>query len=88
VGEFFHWALWAHRLDGRLHLDRSLSRSFVLFLSNRNHPNERGSVQGLRARLGTLAAEAIADYNFAYARRFDAAFVSTRPLAKRLGAAS
>jgi uncharacterized protein YbbC (DUF1343 family)/CubicO group peptidase (beta-lactamase class C family) len=42
------------------------SRSFVIFLSNRNHPTEKGSVGPLRARLGTLAAEAIADFNFAY----------------------
>jgi len=37
------------------------SRTFVLFLSNRNHPTEGGNVIGLRRRLGTLAAEAIAD---------------------------
>lgn len=41
------------------------SQSFVIFLSNRNHPDESGNVGRLRARLGTLAAEAIADYNFA-----------------------
>ena len=41
------------------------SRSFVIFLSNRNHPDESGSVNALRARLGTLAAEAIRDFNFA-----------------------
>ncbi len=42
------------------------SRSFVIFLSNRNHPTEKGNVGSLRARLGTLAGEAIADFNFAY----------------------
>jgi uncharacterized protein YbbC (DUF1343 family) len=42
------------------------SQSFVIFLSNRNHPTEKGNVGPLRARLGTLAAEAIADFNFAY----------------------
>jgi uncharacterized protein YbbC (DUF1343 family)/CubicO group peptidase (beta-lactamase class C family) len=42
------------------------SRSFVIFLSNRNHPTENGSVVALRARLGTLAAEAVPDFNFAY----------------------
>jgi uncharacterized protein YbbC (DUF1343 family) len=41
------------------------SRSFVIFLSNRNHPTEAGSVLALRAKLGTLAAEAIKDFNFA-----------------------
>lgn len=42
------------------------SRSFVIFLCNRNHPNESGIVGPLRATLATLAAEAIADFNFAY----------------------
>jgi uncharacterized protein YbbC (DUF1343 family) len=42
------------------------SQSFVILLSNRNHPSESGNVIGLRARLGTLAAEAIPDFNFAY----------------------
>ena len=40
------------------------SKSFVIFLSNRNHPSESGNVGGLRAKLGTLAAEAIADFDF------------------------
>lgn len=42
------------------------SQSFVIFMCNRNHPSESGNVIPLRARLGTLAAEAIADYNFSY----------------------
>jgi uncharacterized protein YbbC (DUF1343 family)/CubicO group peptidase (beta-lactamase class C family) len=42
------------------------SDSFVIFLSNRNHPTESGNVGALRHKLGTLAAEAIADFNFAY----------------------
>lgn len=42
------------------------SDTFVIFLSNRNHPDESGNVGSLRAQLGTLAAEAVADYNFAY----------------------
>src|SRR6266511_419961 len=42
------------------------SRSFVIFLSNRNHPTEEGSVVALRNKLGTLAAEAIKDFNFVY----------------------
>src|SRR5262249_15557572 len=41
------------------------SKSFIIFLSNRNHPDEHGNVIGLRAKLGTLAAEAITDFNFA-----------------------
>ncbi len=42
------------------------SQTFVIFLSNRNHPDESGNVGALRAQLGTLAAEAIRDFNFAY----------------------
>ena len=42
------------------------SKTFVIFLSNRNHPTEKGNVIPLRATLGTLTAEAVADFNFAY----------------------
>jgi len=42
------------------------SQTFLIFLSNRNHPSESGNVGALRAKLGTLAAEAIRDFNFAY----------------------
>jgi uncharacterized protein YbbC (DUF1343 family)/CubicO group peptidase (beta-lactamase class C family) len=41
------------------------SRTFVIFLSNRNHPDESGNVGELRRTLGTLAAEAVRDFNFA-----------------------
>jgi CubicO group peptidase (beta-lactamase class C family) len=34
------------------------SRTFVIFLSNRNHPDGQGNVGELRHQLGTLAAEA------------------------------
>ncbi|MEO7319536.1 MAG: serine hydrolase domain-containing protein [Chthoniobacteraceae bacterium] len=37
------------------------SKTFVIFLSNRNHPSEAGSVIALRRVLGTLAAEALVD---------------------------
>ena len=37
------------------------SETFVIFLSNRNHPTESGSVIGLRHKLGTLAAESLVD---------------------------
>ncbi len=40
------------------------SKTFVIFLSNRNHPTEKGSVSSLRHTLGTLAAEAVADFDF------------------------
>lgn len=42
------------------------SQTFVIFLSNRNHPDESGNVGALRRKLGTLAAEAVPDFNFAY----------------------
>ncbi|MBL9137818.1 MAG: DUF1343 domain-containing protein [Verrucomicrobiales bacterium] len=41
------------------------SQTFVILMSNRNHPTEDGNVIGLRRRLGTLAAEAIEGFNFA-----------------------
>jgi len=41
------------------------SQTFVIFLSNRNHPDESGNVGALRAKLGTLVGEAITDFNFA-----------------------
>jgi uncharacterized protein YbbC (DUF1343 family)/CubicO group peptidase (beta-lactamase class C family) len=40
------------------------SHTFVIFLSNRNHPTESGNVSALRRALGTLAAEAVRDFNF------------------------
>ena len=43
------------------------SRTFLILLANRNHPNEGASVVELRARIATLAAEAITDFNFGYA---------------------
>ncbi len=42
------------------------SKTFLIFLSNRNHPTEAGSVGALRGKLGTLAAEAVRNFNFAY----------------------
>jgi uncharacterized protein YbbC (DUF1343 family)/CubicO group peptidase (beta-lactamase class C family) len=42
------------------------SKTFLIFLSNRNHPDESGNVGPLRSTLGTLGAEAITDFNFAY----------------------
>lgn len=59
------------------------SKSFVIFLSNRNHPTESGSVIALRSLLGTLSAEAIPDYNFTFVpgaleRRPERAVVTSR----------
>ncbi len=58
------------------------SRSFVIFLSNRNHPTEKGSVGALRSALGTLAAEAIADFDFTRVR---GALASRPPPTRRVG---
>ena len=38
------------------------SQTFVVFLSNRNHPSEAGVVTTLRGRVGTLAAQSAADW--------------------------
>ncbi len=40
------------------------SRTFLIFLSNRNHPTENGSVLALRAQLGTLAAESLTAFHY------------------------
>ncbi len=40
------------------------SRTFIVFLSNRNHPTEAGDVRLLRRTLGTLAAEAVPSFDF------------------------
>lgn len=40
------------------------SKTFVIFLSNRNHPTDAGNVIALRRKLGTLAAEAVMDFDF------------------------
>jgi len=40
------------------------SKTFIIFLANRNHPTEAGNVVPLRRELGTLAAEAVVGFNF------------------------
>ena len=55
VGSYGHTGF----TGGSLWIDPG-SRTFVIFLSNRNHPTEAGNVISLRRRLGTLAAEAVA----------------------------
>lgn len=56
------------------------SKTFWMFLSNRLHPNGRGNVLPLQARLADLAAEAVNDFDFTVV---PGALV---PLAKRNGA--
>jgi uncharacterized protein YbbC (DUF1343 family)/CubicO group peptidase (beta-lactamase class C family) len=40
------------------------SKTFFIFLSNRVHPDGKGSVIALYRAVGTLAAEAVTDFNF------------------------
>lgn len=65
-GEHFPVGSYGHTgwTGGSLWIDPT-SKTFVIFLSNRNHPTEAGSVIALRRKLGTLAAEALADSSFA-----------------------
>ena len=59
IGSYGHTG-WT---GGSLWID-PFSQTFVIFLSNRNHPDESGNVLPLRRKLGTLAAEAITDFDF------------------------
>jgi len=61
------------------------SNTFVIFLSNRNHPTEKGSVIALRAKLGTLAAEAITDFDFSNVPGALAKRDEVRKTARQLG---
>jgi CubicO group peptidase (beta-lactamase class C family) len=44
------------------------SGTLVVLLSNRNHPSEEGNVLPLRREIGTLAAQAVRDFDFAAVR--------------------
>ena len=59
-GDLFPIGSYGHTgwTGGSLWIDPA-SKTFVLFLSNRNHPAESGNVLALRHELGTLAAEAV-----------------------------
>lgn len=62
------------------------SRTFTIFLSNRNHPDENGGVVDLQRQLGTLAAQAISGFNFAVvpgALKVDPATTYTPPAPDR-----
>jgi uncharacterized protein YbbC (DUF1343 family) len=59
IGSFGHTG-WT---GGSLWID-PFSQTFVVFLSNRNHPTGVGNVVALRRTLGTLAAEAVRGFNF------------------------
>ena len=61
IGSFGHtgWtgtSLWIDPFSG----------TSVVFVANRNHPTEAGNVIALRRKLGTLAAEAVRDFDFTH----------------------
>ncbi|HEX8615965.1 MAG TPA: exo-beta-N-acetylmuramidase NamZ domain-containing protein [Thermoanaerobaculia bacterium] len=64
-GDLFPEGSFGHTgwTGGFLWIDPS-SRTFYVFLSNRVHPDGKGSVVALQRRLGTLVAEAIDDVTF------------------------
>jgi CubicO group peptidase (beta-lactamase class C family) len=64
-GELFPIGSYGHTgwTGGSLWID-PFSKTFVIFLSNRNHPTEAGSVISLRHKLGTLAAGAVENFDF------------------------
>ena len=66
------------------------SRTFVILLSNRVHPDGHGDVRTLQTTLGTLAAEAVKDFDFsnvpgALPARTNAAAVATSGAPARPG---
>jgi uncharacterized protein YbbC (DUF1343 family)/CubicO group peptidase (beta-lactamase class C family) len=64
-GKWFPIGSYGHTgwTGGSMWID-PFSKSFIVFLSNRNHPTESGNVLPLRQLLGTLAAESISGFNF------------------------
>jgi uncharacterized protein YbbC (DUF1343 family)/CubicO group peptidase (beta-lactamase class C family) len=64
-GEIFPIGSYGHTgwTGTRLWID-PFSRTSTVFLSNRNHPDEHGSVIALQRELGTLAARAVAAAGF------------------------
>ena len=64
-GEFFPVGSYGHTgwTGTSLWID-PFSRSFVILMSNRNHPTEDGNIIALRRQVGTLAAETIESFNF------------------------
>ena len=70
-GEIFPRGSYGHTgwTGGSVWID-PFSKTFVIFLSNRNHPTEAGSVIALRRTLGTLAAQALENVDFSKAPAF------------------
>jgi uncharacterized protein YbbC (DUF1343 family)/CubicO group peptidase (beta-lactamase class C family) len=69
-GELFPQGSFGHTgwTGGFFWIDPS-SRTFYVFLSNRVHPDGKGSVVALQHRLGTLVAESLADVEFTPPKR-------------------
>ncbi|HUD49695.1 MAG TPA: exo-beta-N-acetylmuramidase NamZ domain-containing protein [Candidatus Baltobacteraceae bacterium] len=66
-GEHFPLGSYGHTgfTGGAFWID-PYSKSFFIFLSNRVHPYGKGNVLRLYRAVGTLAAEAVTDFDFAY----------------------
>ncbi len=64
-GKWFPLGSYGHTgwTGGSLWID-PFSQTFLILLSNRNHPTESGNVLPLRTALGTLAAESVNGFNF------------------------
>jgi len=64
-GDFFPYGSFGHTgwTGGFLWIDPS-SRTFYIFLSNRVHPDGKGSVVALQKKLGTLVAESLEGVTF------------------------
>ena len=65
-GKIFPFGSYGHTgFTGTILWIDPYSRTFFVFLSNRNHPPAKEPIVPLYSKLGTLAAEAVADFNFA-----------------------
>jgi uncharacterized protein YbbC (DUF1343 family)/CubicO group peptidase (beta-lactamase class C family) len=65
-GKIFPFGSYGHTgFTGAILWIDPYSRTFFIFLSNRNHPPAKEEILPLYSKLGTLAAESVADFNFA-----------------------
>ena len=66
-GEHFPIGSYGHTgwTGGALWID-PFSKTIMIFLSNRNHPDGKGNVVALWHTLGTLTAEALGDFDFSH----------------------
>ncbi|MEO5804587.1 MAG: exo-beta-N-acetylmuramidase NamZ domain-containing protein [Verrucomicrobiota bacterium] len=66
-GEIFPLGSFGHTgFTGNAFWIDPFSKTFWIFLSNRVHPNGKGNVLELYKSLGTVAAEAVTDFDFSY----------------------